>query len=255
MEYKMKYAEDFRRIARNALSGKWIIAAIAGLIAALLSGTDDGGPEIKFEINGGVPDLELNFAGQTIIDTSGELGPVASGLLAGGILYVFVIAVALAAVYYILGSIVEVGYSRFNLDLVDRRAPAIESLFAYFNYWKNTALTRFFKSLHIFVGMLLLVVPGIIASYSYAMTGYIQAEHPEFEYRDVLMLSKRMMEGNRWRLFCLQISFIGWDLLCALTLGIGHLALRPYKEAAAAAFYREVSGTGRMESASEPWEN
>ena len=51
-----------------------------------------------------------------------------------------------------------------------------------------------------------------------------------------------MMAGNRWRLFCLRFSFIGWGILCALTLGIGNLALRPYEMAAIAAFYREISG-------------
>ncbi len=52
-----------------------------------------------------------------------------------------------------------------------------------------------------------------------------------------------MMDGNKWRLFGLQFSFIGWDILCAFTLGIGNLWLTPYKQAATAVFYREVSGT------------
>jgi len=51
------------------------------------------------------------------------------------------------------------------------------------------------------------------------------------------------MSGNRWRLFCLHVSFIGWAILCAFTLGIGNLWLNPYKNAATAAFYREISGT------------
>jgi uncharacterized membrane protein len=59
--------------------------------------------------------------------------------------------------------------------------------------------------------------------------------------REAMTRSEVMMQGNRWRLFCLQISFIGWSLLSALTLGIGNLWLIPYTEAAMAAFYREVS--------------
>ena len=81
-----------------------------------------------------------------------------------------------------------------------------------------------------------------MASYSYAMTGYILAEHPELTASEAIAQSKAMMAGNRWRLFCLQFSFIGWDILCALTLGIGNLALRPYRHAAEAAFYRELCG-------------
>ena len=75
------------------------------------------------------------------------------------------------------------------------------------------------------------------------MIPYIQAEHPEMAPGDVLARSKEMMEGNRWRLFCLQFSFIGWSILSSLTLGIGNLWLTPYKQAATAAFYREVSDT------------
>ena len=48
------------------------------------------------------------------------------------------------------------------------------------------------------------------------------------------------MQGNKWRLFCLELSFIGWGLLCALTLGIGSLWLRPYEEVARASFYRQI---------------
>ena len=49
------------------------------------------------------------------------------------------------------------------------------------------------------------------------------------------------MQGYKLRLFCLELSFIGWELLCVLTLGIGNLWLIPYKRAAIAAFYRDLS--------------
>ena len=62
---------------------------------------------------------------------------------------------------------------------------------------------------------------------------------------EALAASKAMMEGNKWRLFCLHFSFIGWSILCAFTLGIGSLWLNPYQNAATAAFYREISGTAQ----------
>ena len=83
--------------------------------------------------------------------------------------------------------------------------------------------------------------------YSYAMTSYILAENPELTASEAIERSKQMMSGNRWRLFCVQISFIGWEILNALlTFGIGGLWITPYKQAATAAFYREVSGTERI---------
>ena len=73
------------------------------------------------------------------------------------------------------------------------------------------------------------------------MTLYILAENPELTAGDALKKSKAMMRGNRWRLFCLSLSFIGWDMLCVLTLGVGSVWLVPYKQAALAAFYRDIS--------------
>ncbi len=52
------------------------------------------------------------------------------------------------------------------------------------------------------------------------------------------------MHGNKLRLFRLQLSFFGWYLLTALSLGIGSVFLAPYVNAAVAAFYLEVSGQG-----------
>ena len=119
--------------------------------------------------------------------------------------------------------------------------PGFEALFAYLPNWKTTTLTRLWKGLYILLGTILLVIPGLIMGYTYAMTDYILAEHPDMAPGEVMKGSKAMMEGNRWRLFCLQFSFIGWMLLSSLTFGLGNLALRPYQEAAYAAFYREVS--------------
>ena len=123
-----------------------------------------------------------------------------------------------------------------------------------------------------FLWTLLLIIPGIIKTYSYAMTPYIFAEHPDMTATEAITESRQVMDGNKWRLFCLEFSFIGWDLLCAspaviaaivvvskITMGgnigaliwfipfgvitfIGSLFLRPYREAAYAAFYREVAG-------------
>jgi uncharacterized membrane protein len=146
----------------------------------------------------------------------------------------------MVVVFFILGSIIGVGYAKFNLDLTDLKEPEIGTLFAYFPQWKTAAAAGALKALIVFFWALLLIVPGIIASYSYAMTRYILAEHPELTASEALNRSKEIMYGNRWRLFCLQFSFIGWDILAALTFGIGNLWLNPYKQAATAAFYREV---------------
>lgn len=256
----MKYAADFRSIARNALRGKWGIAVIAGLIAVLLGGIASGGLEVELNISDNGANLVLEFAGQTVYSTGGGLNSDIGLFLVGSATYIILAALVMAAVFFVLGSIIEVGYSRFNLDLVDRqKEPELGALFGYFTHWKTTAAARFLQGLYVFLWSLLFIIPGIIAGYSYAMTGYILAEHPELTASEAIERSKRMMTGNRWRLFCLQISFIGWDILSSLTLGIGELWLRPYKQAATAAFYREISGTAHaaqpFTAPENPWQS
>ena len=240
----MKYAADFRRIAREALSGKWTIAVLVGLVATLLGGAGSGGPELKLNIDGSGAHASFEFAGQTIFSTGGGLNSDIGAFLVGSAIYITIAAIAMAVVYFVLGSIISVGYARFNLDLVDGGNPSFETLFGYFSYWKTTAVARLLQSLYVLLWSLLFIIPGIMASYSYAMTEFILAEHPELTAGEAIAQSKVMMAGNRWRLFCLHFSFIGWDILCTLTMGIGHLWLRPYRQAADAVFYREITGSG-----------
>ena len=250
----MKFSADFRYIAREALRGKWGIAVIAGLIASLLGGLGSEGPEVKLNIDMSErANVSFEYAGQTILSTSGGINEQLGAFLVGGAIYIAIAAILLAVVYFVLGSVIEVGYARFNMDLVDRTEAKMESLFTYFYNWKTTAATRFLKTLYTFLWSLLFIIPGIIANYSYAMTGYILADHPELTASEAIERSKEMMSGNRLRLFCLQLSFIGWAILCAFTMGIGNLWLTPYRQAAAAAFYREISGTERMENAGEDY--
>ena len=74
----------------------------------------------------------------------------------------------------------------------------------------------------------LLVIPGIVKTYSYAMTPYIMSEHPSLTANEAITESRRIMDGNKWRLFCLDFSFIGWELLCSLPLYAGGFLVLKY---------------------------
>ena len=107
-----------------------------------------------------------------------------------------IIALVFGILYFIFSSIISVGYAKFNLNLVDRLEGSFENLFAYFSDWKTTAAARFLQSIYILLWSLLFIIPGIIASYSYAMTEYILAEHPELSASEAISRSKQMMDGN-----------------------------------------------------------
>lgn len=95
-------------------------------------------------------------------------------------------------------------------------------------------------TLYVLLWTLLLIIPGIIKSYSYAMTPYVVHDHPEMDADDCIHESRMMMKGNKWKLFCMDLSFIGWAILCLFTLGIGLLWLQPYIEASHSKFYEEL---------------
>ena len=237
------YASDFRAAARSALSGRWVIAVVAGLIASILGGASGGGPELK---------LNLDSAQGASVSLKGFLGldiPLSPSILTAWLTSFVVAALILGVALYILGSVIALGYARFNLDLAAGGDARMESLFSYFSWFKTAVCARLWVTLFTLLWSLLFIIPGIIAGYSYAMTPYILAEHPDLPAREAVAQSKAMMAGNRWRLFCLELSFIGWDILCLFTLGIGHLVLTPYKQAATAVFYQELTGRRTR----DPW--
>ena len=104
----------------------------------------------------------------------------------------------------------------------------------------STILTGIMKNLFIFLWSLLFFIPGIVKSYSYALTGYIRVDRPELSFSETITESRRMMDGHKMQLFCLDLSFIGWYLLGALLCGVGVLFVAPYHYLARALFYEAI---------------
>ncbi|GHT57847.1 hypothetical protein FACS18945_2990 [Bacteroidia bacterium] len=94
---------------------------------------------------------------------------------------------------------------------------------------------------------LLLIIPGIIAAISYSMTFYIIADDPAISAMDAINKSKKMMYGYKMKYFCLSLRFLGWALLCILTLGIGFLWLMPYIQVTFAKFYDDLKAANTEE--------
>lgn len=100
--------------------------------------------------------------------------------------------------------------------------------------------TMLLSSVYQFLWMLLLIIPGIIKGYSYALTPYLLKDHPELKFNAAIEESMRLMSGNKMRLFLLDLSFIGWFLLGLITFGIAFLWITPYWNTARAAFYEDL---------------
>ncbi|MBR6244454.1 DUF975 family protein [bacterium] len=95
------------------------------------------------------------------------------------------------------------------------------------SYWRVIKL-NILMGVRIFLYTLLLIIPGIILSYSYAMSNYIFEENPNLAASEILERSKEMMIGHRWELFLFHLSFIGWFLLVICTCGLALFYVGPY---------------------------
>ena len=107
-------------------------------------------------------------------------------------------------------------------------------------HWWRKVWGMFLVGFFAFLWFLLLVVPGIVKLYAYAMTPYILIDNPELSANQAINLSKQMMKGHKLDLFLLQLSFVGWVFLSIFTLGIGLLWVIPYMLTAQAAFYQDL---------------
>lgn len=137
------------------------------------------------------------------------------------------------------------------LDVRNGKGVRIEKVFEPFKIYPKVFVLYFLEGLFVILWSLLLVVPGIVKSYSYAMAPYILAENPEMSGLDAINESKKMMKGNKGKLFILDLSFIGWILLGLVTLGIVFIYVSPYMELARINFYDSVKG-GNAPEFSEP---
>ncbi|MDA0991114.1 MAG: DUF975 family protein [Verrucomicrobia bacterium] len=142
---------------------------------------------------------------------------------------------------YILAGPLALGVITFALTIGRGGDPQIGQLFVGFKRFATTLCAYLLVMVFTLLWMLLLIVPGIIASYSYAMTFYIIADDPEIKAREAITKSKAIMMGNKWKYFCLNMRFFGWALLCLLTLGIGFLWLMPYMQVSMARFYDDIA--------------
>lgn len=239
----MKYAADFRKIARETLYGKWKLAILVCFIALFLGATSAEGLSLELELEGNWAKAVVQFAGVTVGSFGGGRSSVIGSFLLDYEKTIAMISAVVSVFTLVFGCIVEVGYHRFHLNLLDRKEASLKDLFQYFYNWKTVFIANLLELIYVSIGLIFLIVPGIIMILNYRMVSYILAEYPEMTANEALRKSKEMMKGNRWRLFCLEFSFIGWEFLCAFTLGIGQLWLIPYKETAVAAFYRDISNT------------
>jgi uncharacterized membrane protein len=142
----------------------------------------------------------------------------------------FVIAALTWTVVYTFAySHFTVGYNRFFINAASGSQKTSDIGFAFSNGYVNIAKIMFVYLTVTFIGFCLFIVPGVILTYKLIFVPYLLAENPHIKLSDAFHASARMTKGNKFKIFILQLSFIGWKLLSVLCIcGVGMIFLMPY---------------------------
>jgi uncharacterized membrane protein len=140
----------------------------------------------------------------------------------------------------IIGGPIALGMAIFTLNIARNQNLEISQIFNGFNRFVVALEAFLIMLVFVILWSLLLIVPGIIAALSYSMTFFILVDNENMKATEAIDQSKIMMQGKKWKLFCLFLRFTGWMLLCILTLGIGLIFLVPYMQVSLAKFYEDI---------------
>jgi uncharacterized membrane protein len=142
-------------------------------------------------------------------------------------------------VVLIFGGPMMIGLALFSLNLSKSKTAELSLIFDGFKKFGQGFLAYLLITVYVFLWALLLIIPGIIAALSYSQVFYIMVEE-EIDATEAMKKSKDLMNGYKWKYFCLNFRFFGWMLLAVLTLGIGFLWLIPYMNVSYAKFYEDI---------------
>ncbi len=231
----MPSSSEFRRRAREALRGKWALAAAVSFLAALLGANITSSGSFSFSIpSSSSEESELSPALEQFIEQW-------IGVIIVVLIVVLLIAIIIGLVQFILGGVIALGYAKFGLDLVDGKEASFSTLFSQFNRFGEGFCMRLLMNIFLTLWTLLFIIPGLVKAYSYAMTPFILAENPHLSANEAITKSRQLMDGHKSELFYLDLSFLGWILLSIFAPLIGTALVSCYTHTSRAAFYREIS--------------
>ncbi|WP_278898295.1 DUF975 family protein [Lactobacillus gallinarum] len=214
--------KELKDNAKQSLRGNWGWAIIVFLITAIIFGIFTGAG---------------HWLDETYINYDGT-----------NIFYQF--ASPIGSILLWIGSFIGLSRNIAFLELRDDQKEEKPYMAAFSVFTENRfgpELINFvLVSIFTFLWTWLLIIPGIIKAYSYSMTPYIVkdmvASDKQVGATDGINASKELMKGHKMALFIFDLSFLGWNILAAITCGLGYLWVTPYYQTAKANFYRHIAG-------------
>lgn len=244
--------------AKNSLKrfGYWmplLVTFLTGIITGGISGTNSGSSittEYTQEYHGEMtPAGFARFFGEFFEEFFGEVGAALENFFTNPLIAMTTMFFIVMA--FVIGLVIAFGWSAFvagpvvvgkNRYFMEHRAfeTKFERLFWAFRSGRYTNVVKimFWKEVKVFLWSLLFIIPGIIKALEYSMVPYILAENPQISSERAFELSAKMTQGEKWKIFVLDLSFIGWRILGLLCCCVGEIFLEPYYEATFAELYQ-----------------
>ena len=157
-------------------------------------------------------------------------------LIIGG----FVNTISAGIISLIITGALTVGVAIFNLNISRKSEPKIGNLFQGFNSFFSSLLAFWAILIVVFLGICLLVIPGVYWGLGYAMTFYLIADNPEISGLEAMSRSNQIMNGNRWKLLRFQIRSMILVIIGCIPLGLGLFIVIPWIYVANAKFYEDL---------------
>ena len=136
--------------------------------------------------------------------------------------------------------VLTLGVHHIYLKATTDEKPHFSEMFSKMSQFGTAFVSSLLMGIFVILWSMLLIIPGIMAAYSYSMTYFILVEHPELSAMEAIRESKRIMKGHRFELFVLQLSFFWWYLLVFVTCGLAAIYVIPYVEMAKTNFYNKI---------------
>ena len=182
----------------------------------------------------------------TLTDSLDKMTFQDKAVLAGTMGFVFAVVFLTIFAFAMLVNVfiynpLEMGCCRFFFKNLEEPSKISNVVYAFDHSYKNIVKTLFYRDIYIILWSMVFIIPGCIKKYEYRMIPYLLAENPELSPEEAFRMSKEMMKGNKWKAFVLDFSFIGWEILSALTCGILSIFfVEPYRYSTNAALYETL---------------
>lgn len=206
--------KKFKYFAVHQLSGRWNVPVATGFIVMALT--------ILFM------SVYITIEVSTIVISS--FSDTASSFSAGAAFGILIAMTVLLWIYIIINSIFQYATICMYLKMSYSPEPIKMGDFFYgFRYFGRAIGTYMWYVLWEFLWSLLFIIPGLIKNYAYSQIFYIAAENPKLSVRKSMKLSMIITKGYKWKLFVLDLTFVGWMLLSGLfTSNLGSIWIMPY---------------------------